>query len=157
MFINPRCACVRIRECVCVCVYPFFFYHVLCDWQQNSDTNRVHRYTGFIFLKGRFSCNLLRSKVMAWKAREQDNMQFSTRLTSTGSACSVYLEGTLLHAVYCCSSQCLTLHELLAGGHKQTHTNSSAHQLAVLPWCSLCEVYIPRASQPFTSSFCVCQ
>ena len=147
---------MRTYSWVCVCVSVFLLprFLWLTTKQRYKRGSSLH---WLYFLKGRFSCNLLRSKVMAWKASEQDNMQFSTRLTSTGSACSVYLEGTLPHAVYCCSSQCLTLRELLAGGHKQTHTNSPAHQLAVLPWCSLCEVYIPRASQPFTSSFCVCQ
>ena len=54
----------------------------------------VQRYTCFIFNMAIF-VKVPRSKFMAWKPSEQANMLI--RFTSTGPACSVYLEGTTSH------------------------------------------------------------
>ena len=50
-------------------------------------------YTGFIFKNGDFHIKVLRSKLYGMKTKSRSQYANYHRLTSTGSACSVYLEG----------------------------------------------------------------
>ena len=66
---------------------------VTCDHAQRDNKTATSSLQWLHFQKGDFRTTIT---IVAWKASEQANMQMHW-LTSTGSTCSVYLEGTISH------------------------------------------------------------